>query len=60
MTVAGSPALGDRAKYPYTLQTLPTENDMNPGRVGFVKLMKWKRVAIVFHDIEYFRAVSVL
>ena len=32
---------------------------MNPGRVGFIKLMKWKRVAIVFQDIEYFRLVGV-
>ncbi|XP_072037294.1 gamma-aminobutyric acid type B receptor subunit 1-like [Amphiura filiformis] len=56
VTVAGSPALRDRSRYPFTLQAYPLENDMNPGRVSFIKLMRWKKVAIVFHDIEYFRA----
>ncbi|XP_072037334.1 gamma-aminobutyric acid type B receptor subunit 2-like [Amphiura filiformis] len=55
ITSASSPAISDRDRFPLTVQTYPIENDMNPGRVGFIKLMKWKRVAIVFHDIEYFR-----
>ena len=35
----------------------PIDNDVNPGRVGFIKFMKWKRVAVAFHDIEYYREV---
>ncbi len=57
-TSANSPAISDRTRFPLTMQTYPGENDINPGRVGFIQLMKWKKVAIVFHDIEYFREVK--
>ena len=57
VTAANSPAISDLTRFPLTVQAYPVENDINPGRVGFIKLMGWKQVAIVFHDIEYFREV---
>ena len=59
VTSATSSLLKDRSRYPLTIQIYPVADDINPGRVGIVKLMKWKKVAIVFQDNEYFRAVSV-
>ncbi|XP_072037336.1 gamma-aminobutyric acid type B receptor subunit 2-like [Amphiura filiformis] len=55
VTPAYSQSLRDLIRFPLTLQTGASIDDINPAHVGLVKLMKWKRVAVVFHDIEYFR-----
>ena len=59
VTTSNSPAIGDLSRYPYTVQIFPDENEVNYGRIGFIKLMGWKRIAIIFEDVEYFRVVII-
>ena len=58
VTTASAPALSDLSRFPLTVQMYPSDDDTNAGRVAFIKLMKWKKVAVVFHDIDFFRQVS--
>ena len=59
VTTSNSPAIGDLSRYPYTLQIFPDENENNYGRVGFINLLRWARIGILFEDVEYFRSVSM-
>ncbi|XP_077985184.1 gamma-aminobutyric acid type B receptor subunit 1-like [Glandiceps talaboti] len=56
ISYASSPSLRDKSVYPLTVQIYPVDDVLNPARVAFVQHFKWKRVAIIFDDIEYFRS----
>ncbi len=57
--LANSQSLRDRPRYPMTVQMYWSEDSVNPARVAFMQYMQWKKVAIIFEDIEYFRLVSL-
>ena len=56
--LASSSALKDRERFPLTIQLYYDELTLNVGMGAFVKEMGWKRVAIMYEDIEFFRGVS--
>ncbi|XP_072037293.1 gamma-aminobutyric acid type B receptor subunit 2-like [Amphiura filiformis] len=55
VTGANSPNLKNRVRFPLTIRMSLDEDLLNPARAAFVRHMGWKKVAIVYEDIEYFR-----
>ncbi|XP_071789101.1 gamma-aminobutyric acid type B receptor subunit 2-like [Asterias amurensis] len=55
-TLASSPTILDHSRFPLTIRLGIKEDDLNQPRLALMKRMGWKKAAIVFEDIEYFRS----
>ncbi|XP_038076293.1 gamma-aminobutyric acid type B receptor subunit 2-like [Patiria miniata] len=58
VTLANSPTLPNKTRFPLTVRCGLQEDELNQPRLALMKEMGWTRAAIVFEDIEYFRSNS--